>query len=126
LRVGSSSAPVERIDDAGRRGPPRLHSAYALRTGEVDRRLGNRRTRLAEAPRHVLHLVERLQSLGFFERRQVLALDVLDECDLDNLVSSTSRMTIGISRRPTWTAAWYLFRAIDALSSGKIAHDLAR
>src|SRR5262249_43359116 len=31
-------------------------------------------------------LGERLESLGFFERRQVLALDVLDQGDLDDLV----------------------------------------
>ena len=41
---------------------------------------------------------ERRECLGLLERRQILALDVLDQRDLDDSLSSTSRMTIGTSR----------------------------
>ena len=56
-----------------------------------DSGLGNRRPRLPQPPRQVLVRVaaarrQRLQRLGLFERRQVLALEVLDQRDLDDLV----------------------------------------
>jgi hypothetical protein len=70
-------------------------SADAIRDLVDEQRLGDGRARLADHLRDLLVrvaelLLQHVQAFRFFERRQVLALDVLDQRDLEISSSSTS------------------------------------
>jgi hypothetical protein len=72
--------------------------------------VGDRGAGLADRLGHLLmreaeFLLQPLQCAGLLQRRQVLALDVLDQRDGEAVCSSTSRTTTGMSASPAcWQA----------------------
>ena len=95
-------------------------------------RLGDRGARLAQPPRQVLVRVaaalgQAVQRLGLFERRQVLALQVLDQRELDDLgvvdVADDDRQLAqaGLDRRLVAALAGDDLEALAALAGRRAA-----